>query len=122
MSMWKKLKQKFKKKDSSYSNKGLSVKIGSPFSSKFVKINKYIKDRIHNFKLESLAFLDNYDVKSKLWLIFTWIINIFATGFAIQYSLENRNALSYGLITVLFTYYLDKVVVIIKQPIKESTE
>lgn len=122
MNMFKKLTKKFKKKDSNYSDKGLSVKIGSPFHSKFIRINKYIKDKTHTFKLESLAFLDSYDVKSKLYLIFQWIVNILVTGFAIQYCFENQNALSYGLATALTIYYFEKVVVIIKQPIKESNE
>jgi hypothetical protein len=120
--MFKKLKQKLKNSDSTSSSKGLSVKLGTPLGSKRTKINNYIKNKIYKFKLGSLAFSDKYQIKSKLYFVLEWAVNILVTGFAIQYCFENRNALSYGLTTLLFIYYFEKVVVIIKQPIQKNEE
>jgi len=113
-------KFKFKKKKSFSSNS--SVKLGSSLKHipRQEKIDKYINDVLYNFKLRRVAFLANYQVKDKTLILLSHAFNVCLTGFLIQYTIENRNFISYGLAIYLGLYYLEKVIKMIKTPYKNK--
>ena len=101
---------------------GSSVKLGSAlkgesFSS---KIKKYINHKGYIFKLWSARINNDYLLREKIIQLFSWTVNIIVTGILINYILENKDFLSYGLAVILSLFYLDVIVQIIKKPYNDK--
>lgn len=122
MNMLMMLKNKWHSLVSRFSSKSLSVKPGSLGGTRLGRMRKFITDKKYNLGIEYNLVIDTYDVKEKLKFIFGLCLNIIATGLAIQYCIENRDPISYGLTTLLILFYFEKIVLTIKQPIKKTEE
>ena len=120
--MLKMLKQSLKRLVSNSSSSTSSVRAGSPIKPRRKKINKYIKNKIYIFKIGCRVFSSKYKLGSKLLELLRLIIDIILTGFIIKYCIDNRNALSYGLATILIMYYFERVVLIIKKPTNKKND
>ena len=102
-----------------------SIKRGSPLRSEAFwsyKIKKYIKDKLFIYRLEYIAFVTDFAVYTKFKELAALIIDITTTGLVIYYIMNNTNFASYGLAALMLTYYLDKIVQIVKTPYKEVKE
>lgn len=98
----------------------LSVPLGKPIKSKYIiqkeKIRTFINNKRDYFLMQIRIFSATYEIKAKFWFLVSLTINILVTGLVINYVVENRNILSYGLLATLVWYYFEKVVEMLKKP------
>lgn len=98
-----------------------AVKIGSPIKPRiYPKIKRYINHNLYKFKLWTAKIVHDYQIRIKSKQILIWVTNVTITGALIYYIINNNDFIAYGLALVMFLYYLDIVVQIIKKPHKDK--
>lgn len=86
----------------------------SNLSTKWRRNKKLLKDKYYRVRQRLQTFVSERDLVNKSKTLLGTIINVVITGLLVEYAVEHRNFVSYGLMVALGTFYFKWIVKTIK--------